>query len=72
MARPLRMTFPGAFYHITSRGNERKQIFQSLADRKKFLFYKANRYLTLLFSLTMVVQSEFSEISLRVTFSNRC
>ena len=22
MARPLRITFPGAFYHITSRGNE--------------------------------------------------
>ncbi len=23
MARPLRITFPGAFYHVTSRGNER-------------------------------------------------
>ena len=39
MARPLRITYPGAFYHITSRGNERKQIFKSLADREKFLFY---------------------------------
>jgi hypothetical protein len=39
MARPLRITYPGAFYHITSRGNERKQIFRSLADREKFLFY---------------------------------
>jgi REP element-mobilizing transposase RayT len=38
MARPLRITYPGAFYHITSRGNERKQIFKSLADREKFLF----------------------------------
>jgi putative transposase len=39
MARPLRIIYPGAFYHITSRGNERKQIFKSLSDREKFLFY---------------------------------
>ena len=39
MARPLRITYPGAFYHITSRGNERKKIFKSLADKDKFLFY---------------------------------
>ena len=39
MARPLRIIYPGAFYHITSRGNEKKQIFKSLADREKFLFY---------------------------------
>ena len=39
MARPLRITYPGAFYHITSRGNERKEIFKSLADKEKFLFY---------------------------------
>lgn len=24
MARPLRITFPGAFYHVTTRGNEHK------------------------------------------------
>jgi REP element-mobilizing transposase RayT len=39
MARPLRITYPGAFYHITSRGNERKAIFKSRADRQKFLAY---------------------------------
>jgi len=39
MARPLRIQFPGAFYHITSRGNERKDIFKSRADREKFLSY---------------------------------
>ncbi len=39
MARPLRITFPGAFYHITSRGNERKNIFKSKRDREKFLEY---------------------------------
>ena len=39
MARPLRIEYPGAFYHITSRGNERKDIFRSARDREKFLSY---------------------------------
>jgi len=26
MARPLRINYPGAFYHVTSRGNEREDI----------------------------------------------
>jgi len=29
MARQLRIEFPGAFYHVTSRGNERKATFKS-------------------------------------------
>jgi len=39
MSRPLRIEYPGAFYHVTSRGNERKDIFKSDADREQFLFY---------------------------------
>lgn len=39
MARPLRIEYPGAFYHITSRGNERQDIFKNDTDREKFLFY---------------------------------
>jgi REP element-mobilizing transposase RayT len=39
MARPLRIEYPGAFYHVTSRGNEKKNIFKSLQDRRKFLSY---------------------------------
>ncbi|MFC1869158.1 transposase [Thermodesulfobacteriota bacterium] len=39
MARPLRITYPGAFYHITSRGNEQKAIFKSKRDRERFLEY---------------------------------
>ena len=39
MARPLRIMFPGAFYHVTSRGNERKAVFKSKRDREKFLEY---------------------------------
>jgi REP element-mobilizing transposase RayT len=37
MARPLRIEFPGAVYHVTSRGNERKVIFKDDQDRKMFL-----------------------------------
>ncbi|HEX6639588.1 MAG TPA: addiction module toxin RelE, partial [Thermoanaerobaculia bacterium] len=33
MARPLRIEFPGAVYHITSRGNERRAIFRANGDR---------------------------------------
>jgi REP element-mobilizing transposase RayT len=39
LARPLRITFPGAVYHVTSRGNERKPVFNSDRDREKFLEY---------------------------------
>jgi REP element-mobilizing transposase RayT len=37
MARPLRIEFLGAVYHITSRGNNRKEIFGGNLDRKAFL-----------------------------------
>ncbi len=39
MARALRITFPGACYHVTSGGNERKAVFKSKRDREKFLEY---------------------------------
>ncbi|MEE9611810.1 MAG: transposase [Desulfatiglandales bacterium] len=37
MARQLRIEFPGAWYHVTSRGYERKKIFVDNKDRQKFL-----------------------------------
>lgn len=37
MARPLRIEYCGALYHITSRGNERKPIFWDDEDREVFL-----------------------------------
>ena len=33
-ARPLRIEYPGAYYHITSRGNEQKEIFKNNNDPK--------------------------------------
>jgi putative transposase len=37
MARPLRINYPGAFYHVTCRGNERRNIFADDQDRSAFL-----------------------------------
>ena len=37
MARPLRIEYEGAVYHITTRGNEKKPIFKEEEDRKIFL-----------------------------------
>ncbi len=37
MARPLRIEFAGALYHVTARENERRSIFFSDDDRSRFL-----------------------------------
>lgn len=37
MARPLRIEYPGAVYHLTSRGNRQEVIFQDDDDRYGFL-----------------------------------
>jgi hypothetical protein len=34
MARPLRLEFPGAIYHLTGRGNARQKVFFTDADRE--------------------------------------
>jgi len=37
MARPLRIQYPGALYHVTNRGNERSAVFKDDVDRNEFL-----------------------------------
>lgn len=37
MARPLRIEYPGAVYHITSHGNARQDISLDDADQTMFL-----------------------------------
>ncbi|HJP54023.1 MAG: transposase [Rhodospirillales bacterium] len=37
MARPLRIEYPGAVYHLTARGNAREDIFLDDGDRRLFL-----------------------------------
>ncbi|OGR45377.1 MAG: hypothetical protein A2X35_03800 [Elusimicrobia bacterium GWA2_61_42] len=36
MSRPLRIEYPGAVYHITTRGNRRAQVFLDEEDRRIF------------------------------------
>ncbi len=37
MSRPLRIEFPGAIYHVTSRGDRREAIFEDDVDRGALL-----------------------------------
>ncbi len=37
MARPLRIEFPGALYHVTSRGDRKEQIYEDRIDRARFI-----------------------------------
>lgn len=39
MARPLRIEYEGAFYHITARGNEQRKIYYAEADYENFKSY---------------------------------
>ena len=57
MARQLRIEYEGAFYHITSRGNQREQIFWDNKDREKFksiLIRTKERYSYLLHSYVLM------------------
>ena len=37
MARPLRLDYPDTYYHILSRGNEKREIFRDEKDYPRFL-----------------------------------
>ena len=37
MARKLRVQYPGAIYHVMSRGDRREEIFEDDTDRELFL-----------------------------------
>jgi len=39
MTRPLRVEYPGAYYHVINRGNAGENIFNNDRDREKFLEY---------------------------------
>lgn len=41
MARPLRVEYPGAYYHVINRGNAGENIFIDERDRERFLEYLA-------------------------------
>lgn len=39
MARPLRIEYPGAYYHVINHGNGGEKVFKGIGDKKKFLEY---------------------------------
>jgi REP element-mobilizing transposase RayT len=39
MARPLRIEYPGAVYHVISRGNGRQSIFIGDVDRQVWRYW---------------------------------
>jgi REP element-mobilizing transposase RayT len=41
MARPLRVEYSGAYYHVINRGNGGEDIFKNERDKEKFLEYLA-------------------------------
>ena len=41
MSRPLRVEYPGAYYHVINRGNAGENIFIDERDRERFLEYLA-------------------------------
>lgn len=43
MARPIRIEYPGAVYHVICRGNNRQAIFRDDQDRRRYL-EKLSRY----------------------------
>ena len=39
MARPLRVEYPGAYYHVINPGNNQEHIFKNDRDKEKCLGY---------------------------------
>lgn len=51
MARRFRIEYNGAFYHITSRGNDKSDIFFTPSDREHFFYYLNKAYHRFLFKI---------------------
>ena len=52
MARPLRIQYPGAYYHVINRGKRRENIFITDTDRSGFVEALADSCET--FSLSLI------------------
>ena len=44
MSRPLRIEYPGAWYHVMNRGAARQRIFHAPGDYETFLALSAWRF----------------------------
>jgi len=64
MARPLRIEYPGAVYHNTSRGNEKKALFKGDQDRINFLNTPPARHEALQPDLSRLLLGGMTSVSL--------
>ena len=44
MARPLKIEFSGALYHVTARGNARSNIYGDDEDRRQFRWNRLDSF----------------------------
>jgi putative transposase len=82
MARALRIQYPGAYYHLTCRGNDRKRIFGDDKDREKFLkllensldVYQVNLYSYVLMTnhFHLLIQTPLGNLSEFMRHFNVC
>ncbi|UCD80536.1 MAG: transposase [Desulfobacterales bacterium] len=61
MARPLRVEYPGAFYHVINRGNNQEKIFLNDRDKEKFLEYleKANERFSIIIHTYCIMSNHY-------------
>jgi len=62
MAKPIRIEYEGAVYHVTLRGNDRKAIFKTDEDREQFIAKLAEnveRYDIRLYMYTLMTNTHF-------------
>ena len=60
MARQQRIEFPGAFYHVIVRSNQRQEIFIDEGDRKAYL-ERTERYDSKLSGLSVSVSAALAQ-----------
>ena len=71
MSRPLRIQYPGAVYHVTCRGNERKAIFRDDQDRNTFLeMLKDSREIYQVILFTWVLMENHFHLLLETPLEN--
>ncbi len=80
MARPLRVQFEGAFYHVFARGNRKEHIFYSYRDYSVFLeklAEAAKKYSLLIYAYALMpnhyhlaVETPFANLSEAIHFLN--
>lgn len=80
MARPLRIEYPGAFYHVMNRGNSGAAIFQNKRDREKLLEYfgkavtrygiKIHTYCLMITHYHLLIETPYPNLSQAIKWIN--